>query len=473
MYPRTRGGKGSPTKSDQPGVNIAVVNKFRCPPLRRSRRGHRAFGYEHSALLALLMALSFVSCKKDADTTAPNVEILAIDGAQPVVVPGNITVRVSMSDNHIVEGLTVQVIDAKGSAISNTASITIGSSSATVDFPLSITDERIRTGDYSVLARATDGTNDGRAFADLGVTGVPLRFKGLFAIASAGSSTTVYRVDSTLAVSTFLSLTQDAGTAAIDQYERLLFIGGTDTGPLLAIDLLTGTTRWQIANENIGGLPWFRAMTFDPAARWLWVAQEDGRIRAFSTGGGQRAAALAIEGSRPLAFAVLPDHVLSAQQDITLGSRSLVVYWRESGAQFNVHTTDHESVALGALGDGLVDFGNDASGATVHVEALDGSSPWEPITFPGQTFHDVCPIGSGEFLLALDEGVKRYSGSTSATSLSSLVADHLAYDAANEVAYAAVGDMVHVFNASTGAVIGSVQLPAVPIRLLAWLNKDP
>ena len=245
------------------------------------------------------MALSFVSCKKDADTTAPNVEILAIDGAQPVVVPGNITVRVSMSDDHIVEGLTVQVIDANGSAISNTASITIGSSSATVDVPLSITDERIRTGDYSVLARATDGTNDGRAFADLGVTGVPLRFKGLFAIASAGSSTTVYRVDSTLAVSTFLSLTQDAGTAAIDQYERLLFIGGTDTGPLLAIDLLTGTTRWQIANENIGGLPWFRAMTFDPAARWLWVAQEDGRIRAFSTGGGQRAAALAIEGSRP------------------------------------------------------------------------------------------------------------------------------------------------------------------------------
>lgn len=473
MYPRTRGGKGSPTKSDQPGVNIAVVNKFRCPPLRRSRRGHRAFGYEHSALLALLMAVLAPACKKDADGTPPVVEILSIGAGSPITVPQDVMVTVRVSDDRSVEGLTVQLLNAVGQAIAPVVSHAIGSASATVEVAVAVHDERIPTGTFTLLARATDGANDGRAFADVAVTAAPLRFRGLYALGSGGASTPVYRLDSLMTLSTLFVLPHDAANGALDTYESLLFVGGRVNGPVSAVDLNTGTTRWQIPNENTGSLPWFHSLAFDRDRRWLWVTSEDGRIRAFTTAGIQQVGAQATEGTRPQAIGIVDDRIVNAQTDITLGTRSLAVYWATSGALFNTHLVDHEVIGLHALDGQIMDLGNAADGATVHLEAPDGTGAWEPVVLAGAAFLDACPTTAGEFLLATSEGIHRYGGGTSAPLISALVADHVAYDAANDVCFASTGPTIHLLNAASGVELGTVVLPEAPLALLVRLNRDP
>lgn len=434
-----------------------------------------AMRYEQCALLLACMAILHSGCRKDADEEAPTVHILMPGAGFQTFIPDTITVRVAVADNEIVESVTVLVTDQSGVPISSPATASVQTSSATVELDLPVTSERVEDGVYTLMARASDGANDGRALVSITVHAAPLRLRAIYTAPPSGSAgpLSVSRIDSTGSVSTFLTLNELSGLA-IDPDN--LYSAGIQFEPLVRHSLNSGANVTMVPNPGTAPPPgsFFNGLVRDAQDGRVYCGDRDGFVRGFAPSGSQ-----AFTGSSPLGCfsegtAVVDDLVASIAINPITQDRMLVSHARSSGTVLATFPFEARPTALFAIDDdqALLFGEQDGDGVIQAVNAEQGGV-LELRTFPASPVLAVAPVTAGLYIVALAGGLKRYVlQSNSATDLiTGQEFTSLAYDPVSGGIWAGTGSQILLIDPVSGATLDQRSLPHPVGHVLLQFNR--
>lgn len=418
-------------------------------------------------------ALQGLSCKKDKDETPPVVDILSPSSGATFTIPDTIVVRVQVSDDRSVESLTVELLDPSGSIVASGGSRTIDAASGTCDLALVLTDERTLGGDHTIAARARDGNNDARDFVEVNILEAPLRLRSLFlAPPFSLESTTITRIDSTGAVSTFATVV-DFNGIAVDGNTQHLFVAGSRYAPLQAFPTANNALPWQVNAPGSDQPEQFTAVVVDPTDRHLYYATRDGFIRGWTGEGLQRFTAECLPDHRCEAIVVMENEVATWQRAI-VGGASRIVTYTQAGTVFEQLPVQHERIALfNRSGSSLLHFANaQGEGLIEDINITAGGSP-DIRTFPGEAIRAVVRVNPNQYIVALTNRLVRFDrpSQTIAPLASGISADALAYEEATGSLYIASGSTLITMDANTGTIVATASFGFTIGHILPLLNR--
>lgn len=427
---------------------------------------------QHAAWLLAMVMLLAGGCRKEEKGSPPEVEILLPGQSTTVAVPGSLLVRVAVSDDGPVESVSFMLADHNGVPIVPPVLAEVGSTSATVERILPVTDERIASGNYSLIVRVVAGDDQRQAFRSVNVLEAPLRLRALFIVPPTGESGTITRIDSTGAASAWGAVNAMQG-AAVNSYSQHFYHADGTHGPLIASPTANSSSTWQVPNANGENSPFFRGIGVDPTDRKLYVGSNDGFIRGYLGQGGQVFTAQAQPGFRPYRSVVVGDHLLTEQRGIAFPERRVAVHTLAAGAFLEHWALELDVVGLFARSEASVLLFGELDGDGVVRErfvATGGGSDLR--TFAGAPIRAVARLSSTAFALALPGEVVRYDlASNGALPIAAVAADALAFEAATGTLYIATGNQLTMVDPFDGNTTGTATLPGPIGGILPLLNR--
>lgn len=427
---------------------------------------------QRSAWLLALVVLTATACRKEKDDQPPTVEILLPGNSATFAVPGQLLVRATVRDDRQVDNVVFALTDANGSPIAPPVVAQVGSSSATVERELSITDERILSGSYQVNVRAIAGDDQRQAFRSIHVQEAPLRVRAVFIMPPVGSGGSILRIDST-GTAGLWGTVGSMSDAAIDSYSQHLYLTDGTHSPLVASPTADWSMPWQVPNVNGENSPYFTSIRVDPADRRLYVGSNDGFIRGYLGQGGQGFTAQAQPGYRPYRSIVVGDRLLTEQRGISFPEQRLAVYTLAAGTFLNHWALEMDLVDMFArTGNTALLFGNRDGDGVVQEHFVHTGGSNDLRVFSGAPIRAVVRLNANSFAIALPGQVVRYDlpGNT-ALPIAAISADALAYEAATGTLYIGTGHELTRADPNTGSISGSASLPGPIGSILPLLNR--
>jgi len=397
-------------------------------------------------------------CRKDDDGEPPTVRILSPTAASTFALPATIPVRIAVTDDHIVENVVIDLVNADGISIAASVSASVNATSATIERDLIIADERLRSGTYTLAVRASDGSNDGRAFQGITLLETPLRLRSIFLAPSfSDAAVTITRIDSTGAQSNWATVLDFNGMAA-DSYGQQLMVAGYRIAPMQALPTSTVSLPWQFAPPAANEPEQFTALTVDPSDGRTYISTRDGYIRGFNGEGVQQFTAQCLTGHRCEAIVVMGNWIASWQRAI-VGSAPIIVTYTPAGTVYETLPVEHDRVALfQRTGSSLLLFGNDPGLGL--IEDLNITTAGTPIvrTFPEGEIRAVVRSDADNFIVALPSRLVRfnYPSNTITELAAGLTVNALSYEPATGVLLAGQGSDLLTIDLNSGFVLNSI-----------------
>ncbi len=427
--------------------------------------------YQQSLFVAVLGGLLLTSCKKDKASDPPHIFISAPFNGQSLAVPDTFGVVATITDDKGPIQGTVVVTNSFGVPIGPVFTFNSNGTSTNINFNYPVVSEQITSGPHSLRISVSDGDNTTNAFRTINIVGTPLRFRGLFAVTASGA---VHKVDSAFNLTTLGADGQDVNDAAISSRQQLLYIAGAETGPLAAMDVNTGATRWQVPNNGSGGEPYFSYCSMNDDLNLMLIGKRSGTLHVLNPALGSNITTHNISSDRlPVYGLVTENNVISIERQTISPTTRFVARNLFSDNVLTETIIDQQTVALFQRDDdhALV-FGNENGTGGVADMNFSTGFGFEPHTFSEGEIADVVQVDENTYILALPNGITRYTyNPDQALLISGLIPQQLAYDPANGMLFASTGTTLHVLDANTGFETMTVVLPSIPLKLLVLLNR--
>lgn len=429
--------------------------------------------YQQSALVVACIAAFSLACRKDKDERPPLVQILDPVPGTTIAVPDTVRVQVRVSDEHGLTSLTIELIDTQNAVVASAGTINLDGITGTYERSLVLTDERMPSGTYTIVARASDGTNDGRGFRSVNILEAPLRLLAIFlAPPFTQQEATIHRLAPDGTSNAFANVL-DFNGVAVDGHTGHLFVAGSRYAAFQAIPATAGALPWQVPPPTTDQYDQFTAVTVDPTDHRVYFATRDGAIRGFTGQGTPRFNAQCLPDHRCQAIVAMGNDVVTWQKAIVGGAARIVTY-TTSGTLLDQLPAAPEHVAWFHRSAGqLIHFANlDGSGLIEELNIQSGGSP-EIRSFPGEPIRHVIRQNANIHLIALADRVVRFDHATHGVTeiRNGFSADALAFDPANGVLYAAQGAELHTIDPNTGAIIATTGTGGPIGHILPLLNR--
>ncbi|MFN6114714.1 MAG: Ig-like domain-containing protein [Flavobacteriales bacterium] len=427
-------------------------------------------------LAAVLLVLS--ACRKDKDDQdPPTVSFLAPEEGSTLAVPDTFLVSVSVSDNKEVRSVTVQLLNSSGIPVLPAVTRNVNAASALVSIAMVLTSEQLVSGPYSLEVRASDGSNDGRAFRTIYIQGAPWRLRAVYVtspIAASGNAL-ISRIDSVGQLST-ASLSPELGGAAIDARSQLLYTCGTLNGVLLAQQVGPGGSGWTVPNlhSGAGTTPYFLGLRLDPVDGHLYTGTEDGRIRGWTAEGTSTFNATTVTGFLSHSTAVVGGKVISEQVSTGSGQRALVTHAYSSGALLGQFPLDMDVLDMYARNDqNALVFGTRNGLGVIQDRNVDLGGTFEIREFPEGPMHAVAQLNTNTYIIAYGDRLARWSYQTDdlSTLATGITAQALAFEPATGALYVGVGNELRRMDPNTGALVDVTSLQHAAGVILPLRNR--
>lgn len=429
--------------------------------------------YQQCRLIAALLVLLCLGCRKDKDETAPKVQFIAPSGGTVFAVPDTIGIRLSVSDDNVVERVTVTLQDANGATVAMAATAVVNASSGTVERTLVVNNERLLSGTYTLVARATDGTNEGRAFHDVTVLEAPLRLRAVYlAPPFTADMATIRKVDSLGTLSDVVTVS-DLNGVAVDGFSQHLFVAGYQFAPLQAIPTAAFSTPWLVPVPANNEPEQFTSIALDPSDNGLYFSTRDGFIRGYTGEGVPFFTAQCLTGHRCEAIVVMGDLVATWQRAI-VGGAPVVVRYFPSGTVTETLPVAHARVTLFTRTNAsLLLFANDnGQGIIEDINIVAAGTP-EVRSFNEGEIRAVARLDANNYAVALPSRVLRfnYPTNTIAELATGITANALAYDPASGTLFVAQGSDLLYMDANTGVILNTVATGTAIGHILPLRNR--
>ena len=425
------------------------------------------------AALILTTLLFSLACRKDEDRTAPSVQILQPAPNAQLQVPDTLIVQVQVSDERTVERVVIDVLDGQGIPIVPSAVVQVNSSSRMVYAEFRLTDERIRSGDHTIIARASDGSNEGRGFRTIAIAETPLRSRMVFvAPPFSEGSITIQRVDST-GVLGFFQQVQDFAGIAVDSDSQHLMVAGSRFTPFQAFPTAPYSGIWTVLPPGNDVPGQFTSLSVDPSDDRTYLASRDGVIRGYTGEGAQQFNALCLDAFRCDAVLAVDDRIVTWQRAIASPVERIITY-AVAGTVRETFPIEMQRLAwFRRTTDRVVLFGNIGEEAVIRdLNIPEGGTPVRRV-FDNGPMRLAIQLSSNEYLVALQDRIVRYQYQTDmvSTVATGINADAMAYDRATGILLVGEGQDLKSVDPNSGQVIGSLPTGSPIGHILPLANR--
>lgn len=447
--------------------SLVAVRDQACPTFGRMR-------YQQALALVLFAGVFGTGCKKEPANEPPRITLLSPSEFASVALPDTVVVQVEASDDHGLTQVSVTLLDANGIPVVGGASASASGTSATRSLALPITAEQITSGQYQLLAVASDGELTGRDSRLLHVSAIPLRVRSIFTVADQGAGTVaLYRTDSLGQTAVAATWPMDFGGAAISSIAQRLCVAGASTGDLQTLYAENLAPAWQLPNQSAIAAPWFTSVDLCADGR-LYVGQDNGTLRAFNPANGVGGTTITLpELFRAQQAISVADRVVTTERHFVTQEQRVGIYYRISGVAVASQPLDLSPVGLFMRDeDHVLLFGNRSGQGLVLDRNLGGGGTWEAYAWP-TAIRAVERLSEMDWLVALANGeLRRYEYGGGSIALGTAPLLHcLVYEPVNGVVYGGADGQVLAIDPGTGANTASWSVSGPVRRVLPLHNR--
>jgi hypothetical protein len=432
-------------------------------------------GYQHRLMLATLMVVAFISCKKEEEERAPVVTIIMPGNGFDLSVPDTLNVVADVSGEQDVDHVSFTITNANGIPVMEPLSVIPATDPARLEVDIPITSDLIASGDYTLTVQASSGDATGKDYAAVDIIGTPLRLRRVLVIGQPDAgSVSVHVIDSTGAVSLANTLLMDLGGAAVNSTGRTFAVMGMVQGPLIAFAPDGVQVPWQRPNLGNSGIPWFTSLDLCEDGRY-YVGTTDGSLRGYNAGTGSTERVCDLSANfRARSTGIVHERLVVAQVDQTGFPWRLGVFQASSGAMVGEQVLEQATVAMFRRDDAhVLLFGNRDGQGVVEDRDIGNGGGWEPYMW-NSAITAVERVDANTFLASLTDGsLERFTYSNAGSVIIANIADmrDLALDPVSGLVYVAAGTSVLAVNPQNGQIASNYSI-GVPVRyVLPLLNR--
>lgn len=379
------------------------------------------------ALVALLYG-----CKKDEDTLAPVVDIIAPYDNQSFAVYDTLSISAKVSDDVQLQSLYAVLVNEQLIPVETAVNISVSGKDMTVLQPYIIDNIHLVSGTYYIKISASDGTNETNVYRKISLTAAPRQRKGFYLISGNSTNTSVDYLSEGFAITPKLSLSGDYSAAAINSYYQDLYTVGAYTGSINAIDLESHQVKWSVQG-TAGSAPDFTEIYND--GNYTYVSFYNGTIKGYDQNGTEKFTAALAQNFYPLKTFHHDDYLLSEQKDIASPAKNLVLYFASNGSAFQQTALGQDIVEFFTKdSDNVFMFGNNGGSGVMEIYNVSSNGSWSPHGMPAARLLSATQVNGDTYLLGFDNNTVykyTYFNNSLITWLTNVKATDMFYDEVN------------------------------------------
>ncbi|HSY76715.1 MAG TPA: Ig-like domain-containing protein, partial [Bacteroidia bacterium] len=345
-----------------------------------------------SIIVALIVGIAFISCKKDNNIGSPTVQITAPASNAVFKVFDTIVIKAHVSDAVSLQSVTVYMVNNQNIPVLPTATIPITSNNMSFTCPYEISDVHLSTGYYNIVVRAYNGTNATLAYQQIYINAAPKLRERIFALTRNSSGVHVLKIDtSSFNVSNLYTLSGDYSSSDISSYYQQLYIGAADSGNVNTLTMPAGSPAWNVTGL-ITPTPYFtNVYSYGDA---VYVSEYLGFIKCYTHLGPVTNSITIAAGNYPIKTYVWGSYLFAEEKNIGSLTRNLVLYYTGSGKGFEQAGLSGPVVAMyGMDNNDVYIFGNqNAGGGYLTLFNVSGNTFYSPLTLPAGNILSVTQI---------------------------------------------------------------------------------
>jgi len=423
-------------------------------------------------VLFLVTVIALFACKKEGNVGSPTVQITAPTGKPTYKVFDTIIVKASVSDANSLKSVEIYIENSQNVPVTATADLTITGKQMSFTYNYVINSIHLTTGQYTLLVRASNGTNATYAYQAITIIAAPTIRLGIYAITRNGGIN-VTKIDSVFNTSKIYTQSGDYSSSDISSYYQQLYVAAADSGNVNAVDMPLGGPQWGVGGI-IGPSPCFTNVYSKGDA--AYVSDYIGFIKYYNAQGQQVESFKVTSGYYPIKTCIWSGYLFSEQKNIGATTRNLVLYYTGNALGYEQSALLGPITAMyGMNSNQLFVFGNkDTGGAYLQLFDIPGNIFYSPTTLPSGKLLSVAQIDSATYLMGFNNGtIYKYTYIPNGTVpfISGISAAHLQYDNVNSQVIASSGSSVYVYSYKSQLLLHSVNLQDSVLNVHVLYNK--
>ncbi len=388
--------------------------------------------YYSMRYLIVLGLVFFLGCKKDADKTAPIVDITIPLENQTFNVMDVISVTGSVNDETQITSVAVSLLNEQQQVAHVSVSATVSSPSMNFNVQYPLDDIHLESGIYYIMVTASDGKNDTRKYLKINLIAVPRVLTKLFVVTNTSSSQTNWGyIDSTFSsIIPYTTFSGDYIGSSCSDYYQQIFNCGNYTGNYSSWNVTTDMLKYVLP-ASVSSTPCFTGYAYNSTK--TYVARYDEVVRGYNYTGGLVYNAQTISGYYTKHFIFTNGVIIAEQQHKISSNKILVVYHANGSPDVQTNIAQDVVTLLEKDNANVFIFGNTSGQATIQLFDRMNVNLWNPYPFslaPGSILSAV-KINSDTYLIGHSNGTiykYQYQSSSLTTYLTGYIAKQLKYD---------------------------------------------
>ncbi len=410
-----------------------------------------------SYLLLVIILLSW-GCKKDDEEKydPPTIQVIIPSKGDSFQVFDTVMVKAEITHDKSITEISVTIIDDINNPVTKVKSVAPLTNNYTLEEYLIISNDKLKTGNYEVMVRASDGNANSASYVSVKINGVPVRFSQLWAITNQNDlKTYITRYDSVYNEMSTHVLNYDYKYSVLNSATDQFILGTPSINSIISYEADSMNIIWQEA-VSLPYPPVFDMFLYES---YVYVSLTSGLIKAYNDKG-------IVQVSTPVNKDRVPEKIYRGNKYIVSYQTSRSSYKKYLVANFNLtgaHAGERE-IFMEVVGFGeknkeeMYFFGNRTDSAWVMVYEVLTNSDYPVKFIPGAILRDLDYLGNNKYILATNNGLYEFRSDNE-----SLVKTNPAtgikivrYDQNTGILYAADDDKIRVYDYETGGIVNTL-----------------
>jgi hypothetical protein len=403
---------------------------------------------KHITIALTVIILFCFSCKKDSPVGYPSIQISSPSSLVTYAVFDTIVIKATISDATGLQSVVVYITNAQNVPVLATMNIPITGKNMSFTCNYPINDFHMSSGEYTIVVKASNGTNTQYGFRQIYIDAAPTIRTGIYVITRNNSGLHVSKLDSVFNKTTVYTQGGDYSSSDVSSYYRQLYISAADSGNENTLSMPLASSVWSI-NGIVSPTQYFtNTYSYSDA---VYISQFNGLIKYYNHSGAGIVSSMANTGYYPIKTCVWNNYLFTEEKCTSSSLRNLVVYYAPSGASYEQTAIPGPVIGMFGLDvNHLLVCGNqNAGGAYLQLYNVPGNIFYSPLTLPSANLLSVAQIDAQDYLLGFDNGtIYTYSYNTNGFTpyLNGVNASHMQYDAINDQLIVSSGTYVYEYN---------------------------
>jgi len=417
--------------------------------------------------LAVLLLLSFASCKKKTEVSPPVIEMFSPSENELYQLPAVVIVKFSVTSEEEITYIRISVENEHQVPIAKSKMLypEPGESDFEVDLLVDQIPEDL-VGPTYLHVKAENSNGIAHEFLSIRLENPELVSKGFYLITRPGiQQTKVQFYDSLFSAENFLLLSSEFNKAAFSIKDDMLYVSVKSPDKLEAYRHQNSELAWMQQAQ----MPFPEFFSLNLIGRIIYTGTGNGQIWGFRTdNGSEQFISPLVFDSVPGEIGVFEDYIVADYKSLISPDRGWIIFYKQTAAVFQKHSSQLSvSAFYPALSKNYaVVFGNIGSLGVIQFYDIENNKIKGSLNFATGIITASCQMEAGYFLIAVGKEIWRFNEQQQSVeflqqSLENVVG--LQYDMVSKYIYVATEQQLSVYNASGDTLVAGIE-SSDPIR---------